>query len=231
MLFPRKYQEIAFYLSNIFPIEVCLHLTMMIKLAEVEDARKEHMNDCLYYRILKQFSTKNDKEIVNKIIKYQGYSPRIFKHVDADGYSDHIPYNIKRLAQGNQPYVYEYILYDENIITNYISNPYSLLNESNNVLITNTVSGALLKRIKKDKKRDMFYKTYDNKYQSYQTCYHTYINEIEKKDSKNIILINIKNNPPVNYFYHKKDNKKKIHFNKKSRMMHQHRPSKKHCKN
>ena len=101
-----------------------------------------------------------------------------------------------------------------------------------NVLITNTVAGALLKRTKKDKQRDMYYNTYDNKYQTYQTCYHTYINEVEKKDSKNIILINIKkHNIPVNHFYQKKDNKKKIHFNKKSRMMHQHRPSKKHCKN
>ena len=233
MIFPRKYQEIAFYLSNIFPIEICSLLTMMMKMAEVEDARKEHMNDCLYYKILEKFSTKNDKEIINKIIKYRGYSPRIFKHVDSSYYSDNIPYNIKRLAQGNfnQVYVYEYILYDVNIITNYIRNPYSLLNESNNVLIKNTVSGALLKRTKKDKQHDIYYNNYQ-RYQTYQTCY-TYISEVEKKDSKNNKK-KLLNHSPVYHLYQKKHNRKKVHFNKKSRkygiVMHQHRRSKKYCK-
>ena len=145
-MFSLREKTIAFYLSFIIPVELCSIVVGAMKLGELEDAKEEHMMDCSYFRTLYGVSRNQLKSCPHllRMIAEQNYITRLYKHVDADEKSDRIPEKIMRLSRGLPMY---HLAYDNTGIQRY---PDSLLNEGNPTLAENTVSQALLNRIRKD---------------------------------------------------------------------------------
>jgi hypothetical protein len=166
---------------------------------EFEDARKEHMNDCSYYRSLHNII---DRYGVSSIRHYIGrdYNSSLYRHLDADRFTELIPVKIKKLSLG--PAMYDMEIHAGNI-TQF---PDSLLNEGNPTLAHNTVSQTLLRRVKKDNNysilhlNNIYYLNItENICENDQT---TYVSESKKNKKltreeklKRKILKN--NNPPV----------------------------------
>ena len=145
-MFSLREKTIAFYLSFIIPVELCSIVVGAMKLGELEDAKEEHMMDCSYFRTLYGVSRNQLKSCPHllRMISEKNYITRLYKHVDADEKSDRIPEKILRLSRGFPMY---HLAYDNTDIQRY---PDSLLNEWNPTLAENTVSQALLNRIRKD---------------------------------------------------------------------------------
>ena len=141
-MFSLREKNIAFYLSFIIPAELCLLVVGAMKVGELEDAKEEHMVDCSYFRSLTNISGFGPHLL--RMIAEKNYISRLYKHVDADEKSDRIPEKILRLSRGFPMY---HLAYDNTDIQRY---PDSLLNEGNPTLAENTVSQALLNRIRKD---------------------------------------------------------------------------------
>tara|TARA_B110000967_G_scaffold207027_1_gene255275 strand:+ start:2482 stop:3123 length:642 start_codon:yes stop_codon:yes gene_type:complete len=141
-MFSLREKTIAFYLSFIIPVELCLLVVGAMKVGELEDAKEEHMVDCSYFRSLTNISGFGPHLL--RMIAEKNYISRLYKHVDADEKSDRIPEKILRLSRGFPMY---HLAYDNADIQRY---PDSLLNEGNPTLAENTVSQALLNRIRKD---------------------------------------------------------------------------------
>ena len=141
-MFSLREKTIAFYLSFIIPVELCLLVVGAMKVGELEDAKEEHMVDCSYFRSLTNISGFGPHLL--RMIAEKNYISRLYKHVDADEKSDRIPEKILRLSRGFPMY---HLAYDNTDIQRY---PDSLLNEGNPTLAENTVSQALLNRIRKD---------------------------------------------------------------------------------
>ena len=135
-------KTIAFYLSFIIPVELCSIVVNAMKVGELEDAKEEHMMDCSYFRSLTNISGFGAHLL--RMIAEKNYITRLYRHVDADQTSDRIPEKILRLSRGFPMY---HLAYDNTDIQRY---PDSLLNEWNPTLAENTVSQALLNRIRKD---------------------------------------------------------------------------------
>tara|TARA_B110000971_G_C19848311_1_gene425868 strand:- start:254 stop:841 length:588 start_codon:yes stop_codon:yes gene_type:complete len=123
-------------------VELCLLVVGAMKVGELEDAKEEHMVDCSYFRSLTNISGFGPHLL--RMIAEKNYISRLYKHVDADEKSDRIPEKILRLSRGFPMY---HLAYDNADIQRY---PDSLLNEGNPTLAENTVSQALLNRIRKD---------------------------------------------------------------------------------
>jgi len=141
-MFSLREKTIAFYLSFIIPAELCSIVVGAMKVGELEDAKEEHMMDCSYFRTLTNISGFGPHLL--RMIAEKNYISRLYRHVDADEKSDRIPEKILRLSRGSPMY---HLAYDNADIQRY---PDSLLNEGNPTLAENTVSQALLNRIRKD---------------------------------------------------------------------------------
>jgi len=195
-------KNIAFYLSFIIPAELCLLVVGAMKVGELEDAKEEHMMDCSYFRSLTNISGFGPHLL--RMIAEKNYISRLYKHVDADEKSDRIPEKILRLSRGSPMY---HLAYDNADIQRY---PDSLLNEGNPTLAENTVSQALLNRIRKDNHLYSFINEYGNIYGGCGKTHHiinitriinknNYADEIDEINKKKKLQRKTlkKNNPPL----------------------------------
>ena len=197
-------KNIAFYLSFMIPIEICMDVVNAMKVCEFEDSRDEHMMDCSYFRTLKNIthSMTIHPSYLSCFITENNYITRLYKHVDADQTTYDIPERIRRLSNG--PPV-SWIINDNQTDIEF---PDSLLNEGNPTLSEKYVSQELLSRVIKD-----------NRYSQIRSVFHNIIN-----DDYNEIIINdyndLTNNTPIGYgsSYQKEKKDKK----KSSRRMKRH---------
>ena len=198
-------KNIAFYLSFMIPIEICMDVVNAMKVCEFEDSRDEHMMDCSYFRTLMNIthSMTIHPSYLSCFITENNYITRLYKHVDADQTTYDIPERIRRLSNG--PPV--------SWIINDIEYPDSLLNEGNPTLAwKSTVSQELLSRVIKDKR-----------YSHFRSVFHNIIN-----DDYNEIIINdyndLTNNTPIGYgsSYQNYIEKEKKDKKKSSRRMKRH---------
>jgi hypothetical protein len=201
-------KNIAFYLSIVLPIEICLLVVDAMKVGEFKDAKEEHMMDCSYFRTLSNISGFGPHLL--RMITEKNYISRLYRHVDADQTSDRIPEKIMRLSRGLPMY---HLAYDNADIQRY---PGSLLNEGNPTLAENTVSQALLNRIRKDKR----YYGFGFGFNVFHNIYNDFINE--HINNYNDIIIT--NNIPIinrsttyhNYVGHLEEIKKKKKLQRKT---------------
>lgn len=156
-MFSLREKTIAFYLSFIIPWELCSIVVGAMKVGEIEDAKEEHMMDCSYFRTLYNVSGNQLSKvlILQRMITEKNYIPRLYRHVDADEKSDRIPEKIMRLSRGSP-------MYHSPWHANIQRYPDSLLNEGTPTLAENTISQALLNRIKKDNYQYSFINESDN---------------------------------------------------------------------
>ena len=156
-MFSLREKTIAFYLSFIIPVELCSIVVGAMKVGELEDAKKEHVMDCSYFRTLYGVSGNQLRKvlILQRMITEKNYISRLYRHVDADEKSDRIPEKITRLSRGSP-------MYNSPWHANIQRYPDSLLNEGNPTLSENTVSQALLNRIRKDNYQYGFINESDN---------------------------------------------------------------------